>query len=278
MKKILLFLFCIISFSIKTNAAIKVTPTIIELDTKSARSNYVTSSFNVQGGENEIIRFKIYPEYFKITSKGTMDMLEKTPAQDSLINNIKFVPSEFTLQNGRTQKVRLTITDINKLPDGESRIVLFLEDVAAKEIILPSGRKDVTTKLLVKTRVGIPVYLDKGHVTKKGEIDLFKAEQQGEKLVCNMKILSDGNSKIRYSGKAQIIKGRTLIDEKPVNNNVVGAKNFLLTNEIIPMDKITEDGEYKVRLILNYKDENGKIKNLIKESMVTITKTGQTTM
>ena len=91
-----------------------------------------------------------------------------------------------------------------------------------------------------------------------------------------MKILSDGNSKIRYSGKAQIIKGRTLIDEKPINNNVVGAKNILLTNEILPMDKITEGGEYKIRLILNYKDENGKTKNLIKESTVNVIKTKQT--
>ena len=278
MKKFLLLLFCITFFSIKSEAAIKVTPTVIEMDTKGARSNYVTSSFNVQGAEDETIRFKIYPEYFKITSQGTMDMLEKTPAQDSLINNIKFVPSEFTLQNGRTQKVRLTVTDFDKLPDGESRLVLFLEDVAAREIVLPSGYRNVTTKLLVKTRVGIPVYLDKGNVTKKGEIDLFKAEQQGEKLVCNMKIISDGNSKIRYSGKAQIIKGRTLIDEKPINNNVVGAKNFLLTNEILPTDKITQDGEYKIRLILNYKDENGKIKNLIKESTVNVIKTKQTTI
>lgn len=278
MKKFLSILFCIIFFSVNADAAIKVTPTVIEMDTKNARSNYVTSSFNVQGGENETIRFKIYPEYFKITSKGTMDMLERTPAKDSLINNIKFVPSEFTLQNGRTQKVRLTVTDFDKLPDGESRLVLFLEDVAAKEVILPSGNRNVTTKLLVKTRVGIPVYLDKGHVTKKGEIDLFKTEQQGEKLVCNMKILSDGNSKIRYSGKAQIIKGRTLIDEKPISNNVVGAKNFLLTNEILPTDKITEDGEYKIRLILNYRDENGKIKNLIKESAVNVIKTQQPTI
>ena len=93
-----------------------------------------------------------------------------------------------------------------------------------------------------------------------------------------MKILSDGNSKIRYSGKTQVIKGRTLIDEKPLNNHVVGAKNFLLTNEILPMDKITDDGEYKVRLILNYKDENGKTKNLIKESTVNVIKTKQTTI
>ena len=138
--------------------------------------------FTAQGGEDETIRFKVYPEYFKITSKGAMDMLEKMPAEDSLINNIKFVPSEFTLQNGRIQKVRLTVSDFDKLPDGESRLVLFLEDVAAKEVILPYQNKDVTTKLLVKTRVGIPVYLDKGHVIKKGEIELFKAEQQGENL------------------------------------------------------------------------------------------------
>ena len=138
--------------------------------------------FTVQGGEDETIRFKVYPEYFKITSKGAMDMLEKMPAEDSLINNIKLVPSEFTLQNGRIQKVRLTVSDFDKLPDGESRLVLFLEDVAAKEVILPYQNKDVTTKLLVKTRVGIPVYLDKGHVIKKGEIELFKAEQQGENL------------------------------------------------------------------------------------------------
>lgn len=278
MKKFLLSLFCIIFFSLQAKSAIKVTPTVIEMDTKGARSNYITSSFSVQGAEDEIIRFKIYPEYFKITSQGTMDMLEKTQAEDSLINNIKFVPSEFTLQNGRTQKVRITVTDFDKLPDGESRLVLFLEDVAAKEVILPSGNKDVTTKLLVKTRVGIPVYLDKGHVTKRGEIELFKTEQQGEKLVCNMKILSQGNSKIRYSGKAQIIKGRTLIEEKTISNNVVGAKNFLLTNEILPTDKITQDGEYKVRLIINYKDENGKVKNIIKESTVNVTKTRHTTI
>ena len=75
MKKFLLLLFCITFFSIKSEAAIKVTPTVIEMDTKGARSNYVTSSFNVQGAEDETIRFKIYPEYFKITSQGTMDML-----------------------------------------------------------------------------------------------------------------------------------------------------------------------------------------------------------
>ena len=43
MKKILPLLFCIIFFSLQAQAAIKVTPTVIEMDTKGARSNYVTS-------------------------------------------------------------------------------------------------------------------------------------------------------------------------------------------------------------------------------------------
>lgn len=266
-----LFFITILSFSVlKASAEIKVTPTVIEMDTKNARSNYVTASFEVQGAKDEIIRFKVYPEYFKITPQGTMDMLEKTPAPDSLMNNIRFVPGEFTLANGRKQKVRITVTDFKKLPEGESRLVLFLEDVVAKEVMLPSGNKNVNTKLIVKTRVGIPVYLDKGHVSKKANIESIEAKQKGEKLVCDLKILSTGNSKVRYTGKAQIIKGRTLIDEYTIKNNVAGAKNVLVSTEEIPLDKIKQNGEYKLRMLITYKDENGKNKNLIKETLFTI--------
>ena len=266
MKKYLLIL-CLLIFSIlKTEAAIKVTPTIIEMDTKNAKSNYVTSSFNVQGGDNETIRFKIYPEYFTISPDGKMQMLGKTEAKDSLINNIKFVPSEFTLQNGRPQKVRLTITDFNKLPDGESRLVLFLEDVKPKEVILPNNYKNVSTKLLVKTRVGIPVYLDKGNITRKGDIQELNTEINENNLICTMKISSSGNSKIRYNGKAQIIKNKNLIDEFQIQKHVIGSNNFLMAQEKFPLNKIEENGEYKIRIILQYKDENQKNKNLIKES------------
>ena len=173
MKKFLvLLLLAFVILGQKANAALKVTPTLLELNANETRGNYLTSSFDVQGDANETIRFKIYPAYFKISPQGTMDIIEENTSEaDNLIKNVRFVPNEFTLQNGNKQKVRLTITDLKNLPDGESRMVLFLEDVAANELVLPSGMKDVSTKLIVKTRVGIPIYLDKGKFVKCAQIE-----------------------------------------------------------------------------------------------------------
>lgn len=272
MKKLFYFLFAIFCSGIFSFSygAIKITPTILELDTTGVKGNYLTTSFSVQGGENETIRFKVYPEYFKISETGTMDILEQTEAKDNLIKNARFVPNEFTLQNGNTQKVRLTIADVNSLPDGESRMVLFLEDVAAKELFLPSGNKNVQTKLIVKTRVGIPVYVDKGHFVKCASIEKFDIQQSEQDINLALKILSEGNSKVRYSGRAQIIRNKKLIGEYPIKNNVAGAKSFLITNQQIPLDDIKENGDYILRLIINYNDEKGRLKNIIKENKFTI--------
>lgn len=278
MKKIFYTVFLLIIsgiFSV-SNAAIKVTPTILELNTNNARSNYLTASFDIQGDKNETIRFKVYPEYFKISQTGTMDIYENTDEADSLIKNARFVPNEFTLQNGKSQKVRLTIANLNTLKDGESRMVLFLEDVAAKELFLPSGQKDVQTKLLIKTRVGIPVYVDKGRFVKCAKIDTLNVEKNKNEINAALKIISEGNSKVRYTGKAQIIKDKKLIAEYPIKSNVVGSNSFLFTSEDIPIENITESGEYTLRMILNYSDEKGKLKNLIKENKFTIENTPKT--
>lgn len=256
-----------------SDAAIKVTPTILELNTNNARTNYLTASFDIQGDKNETIRFKVYPEYFKISDTGTMDIYENSDETDCLIKNARFVPNEFTLQNGKSQKVRLTIADLKSLPDGESRMVLFLEDVAAKELFLPSGQRDVQTKLLIKTRVGIPVYVDKGHFVKCAKIDAFNIEKNENEIKAALKIISEGNSKVRYTGKAQIIKDKKLIGEYPVKSNVVGSNSILLTNEAIPLENITDEGEYTLRMILNYSDEKGKLKSIIKENKFTIEST-----
>lgn len=275
MKKAAYALFIILitgNFTI-SHAAIKVTPTILELNTNNVRNNYLTTSFDVQGNKNETIRFKVYSEYFKISQTGTMDIYENLDEEDSLIKNVRYVPNEFTLQKGKPQKVRLTITNLKGLPDGESRMVLFLEDVAAKELFLPSGQRDVQTKLLIKTRVGIPVYVDKGHFVKCAKIDTLNIEKNKNEIKAALKIISEGNSKVRYSGKAQIIKDKKLIKEYPIKSNVIGSNSILYTNEEIPIENITESGEYTIRLILNYSDEKGKLKNLIKENKFTIENT-----
>lgn len=275
MKKICLTLFTFLMTFLSANAAIKVTPTILELNANDARGDYLTASIDIQGGSNELIRFKIYPEYFKISQQGTMDIIENSQEADYLIKNVRFVPNEFTLENGRTQKVRLTVSDLKSMPDGESRMVLFLEDVDAKEVYLPSGKKDVSTKLVVKTRVGIPVYVDKGRFIKCAQIEKFDIEKKNNEIKTALKLVSSGNSKVRYTGKAQIIKDKKLIGEYPVKSSVVSANNVLFTNDTIPLNDINEDGSYTLRLILQYTDEKGKLKNIIKENQFIIDGTTQ---
>ena len=272
MNKILvLLLLILVLFLQKADAALKVTPTLLELNANDTRGNYLTASFDVQGDDNETIRFKIYPSYFKISPQGTMDIIEENSSEkDNLMKNVRFVPNEFTLQNGNKQKVRLTITDLNNLPDGESRMVLFLEDVAAKELMLPSGMKDVTTKLIVKTRVGIPIYLDKGKFVKCAQIENIDLKKQNKELHLDLKLASSGNSKVRYSGKAQIIKDKELIGEYKIKNHVIGSNNTLITQDVIPLNEIKENGNYILRLIIQYTDEKGRLKSLVKENQFLI--------
>ena len=77
MKKLFYFLFAIFCSGIFSFSygEIKITPKIIELDTTGVKGNYLTTSFSVQGGENETIRFKVYPEYFKISETGNMNII-----------------------------------------------------------------------------------------------------------------------------------------------------------------------------------------------------------
>lgn len=276
MKKFCLTLFVFLLTVLTSHAAIKVTPTILELNANDAHGDYLTASIDIQGGADELIRFKIYPEYFKISQHGTMDIIENSQEADYLIKNVRFVPNEFTLQNGRTQKVRLTVSNLKSMPDGESRMVLFLEDVDAKEVYLPSGKKDVSTKLVVKTRVGVPVYVDKGRFVKCAQIEKFDIEKQNNEIKTALKLVSTGNSKVRYTGKAQIIKDKKLVGEYPIKNSVISANNVLFVNDTIPLDDIRESGNYTIRLILQYTDEKGKLKNIIKENQFTIDNLGTT--
>lgn len=267
MKKLLTLLAAIFLSTNLAQCAIKVTPVMIELDARNAKNNYMTASFSVQGDKDETIRFKVYPEFFEITNDGKMDVKENSAAPNSLVSRTRFVPNEFTVINGQPQKVRLTITDVKSLPDGESRMVLFLEDVQAKELMLPNSYKNVTTKLVVKTRVGVPVYLDKGRVSKKAEFQGLKVEKIKDELNYQVKLASLGNSKVRCSGKGQIIKGKVLISEFPLDSMVIRGGGSFEGSKLLSTDDVQEVGDYTLRVIINYKDENGRNKSLVKETL-----------
>ena len=105
---------------------------------------------------------------------------------------------------------------------------------------------------------------------KKADIETFEVVKQKDGYYTKTKIVSLGNSKVRYYGKVQIINGKKLVDEYLLDAKVVGDNNFYVAQQKINTEKIKEAGEYTVRVILSYTDENGSRKNVKKDAILEI--------
>ena len=163
--------------------------------------------------------------------------------------------------------MRVNIANIKDLPDGESRAVIFIEDVNVKEVSIPMD-SGIGAQLVLKTRIGVPVYVDKGNYVKKANVEEYKILKEKDGYYMQMKVVSVGNSKVRYSGKIQIIKGKKLIQEQPIKSKVVGDNNFYIAKQKIDISKIEEAGDYTVRMIFAYFDEKGNRKNIKKDAIL----------
>ena len=53
----------------------------------------------------------------------------------------------------------------------------------------------IGAQLILKTRVAVPVYVDKGNFTKKAEVESFEIVKMPDGLYTKAKILSTGNSR-----------------------------------------------------------------------------------
>lgn len=269
MKKILGLLIALM-ITTQAYASIAVAPNKIEINANKVKNNYVTTAVEVRGDAKVPIRFKAYAGYFTINEKSEMVQIEKSDDKYNIAKKLRFVPSEFVVQPGKTQKLRVNIAGLNSLPDGESRAVLYLEDVNPKEFALDTGTAGIGAQLIVKTRIGIPVYVHKGKFTKHAEIEYLKAVKDKGGLYTEIKINSTGDSKIAYRGKAQIVKDKKLVYEYELAKKVVGGNNYYIAKDRVPVDKIKEKGEYTLRVILNYTDEKDKRQNIKQEIPISI--------
>lgn len=268
MKKIL-GLITALMIMVQAHASLGIAPTKIEINANKLKTNYVTTSIEVKGDSKVPMRFRVYPGYFKITSKSEMDMQAKSDEHD-ISKKIRFVPSEFNVQPGKSQKVRINIAGLNSLPDGENRSVLYIEDVNSKEFNLDSGMQGIGAQLIVKTRVGVPVYVDKGKVVKKGDIESLNIIKGKDGQYTEMKIVSTGNSKIRCQAKVMIFKDKKILQEYSLPEFVVGDNNYYVSKAKVQQDNIKEKGEYTLRAVVSYTDENGKRQNIKQETQINI--------
>ena len=270
MKKKALGLLIAIMMAIPAYASITVSPTRIEINANKIKSNYATTAIEIRGAQDKPIRYRAYTDYFEVDENAKMKIPENKNTPHNISQKIRFVPSEFTVPPGRSQKVRVNVANVRSLPDGESRAVIYLEDIEPKEMNIPN-EMGINAKLIIKTRVAVPVYVDKGNYTKKADVETFEVVKQNNASYAKIKVVSTGNSRIRYEGKMQIIDGRKLIDEFSINGSVVGDNNHLTTLHKIKTDKITKAGEYTLRLVLSYVDEKDSKKNIKKDTILQIT-------
>lgn len=252
-------------------ASVAVSPTRVEINANKLKSNYVTTAIEVKGDSQVPMRFKVYPGYFTIDDKGEVVMIDRTTNDPhDLSKKVRFVPSEFTVAQGKNQKVRINIANLNQLPDGESRAMLYIEDVNPKEMNLPTGRAGIGAQLVVKTRIGVPVYVDKGKVSKSGEIESFNITKEKDGYYVTFKILDKGNGKIRTTANLQVLQGKKLVEEIALGGKVVGNNNHCVIKQKLNMNKVKDSGEYTARLVVSYFDENGKKIYLKKETNINI--------
>ncbi len=269
MKKLLALFISLFVIKASAFASITVSPTKIEIDANKVRNNYATCAVEVKGDAEKPMRFRVYAGYFEISENSTMELKPSKGNEHDISKKIRFVPSEFTVPAGKSQKLRVNIANIKNLPEGESRAVVFIEDVNVKEIMVPNNM-GIGAQLVLKTRVGVPIYVDKGKYIKKADIDSLEIIKEKDGYYTKMKIVSLGNSKVRYYGRIQIVNGKKLVSEYPIEGKAVGENNFYIAKQKIDTSKIKEAGDYTVRVIFSYTDENGNRKNIKKDAILQI--------
>lgn len=269
MKKKILGLLIALGLSIPAYASITVSPTRIEIDANKIKNNYTTTAIEVKGENDRAVRYRAYTGYFKVKNN-ELDIINNSNGDPyDISKKVRFVPSEFTVPPGKSQKVRVNIAGINTLQEGESRAIIFLEDIEAKEVNLPNPG-GIGAQLVLKTRVGIPVYVDKGKFTKKGEIEAVEFVKEKNSLYTKVKVNSIGTNKIRCNGKVQVIQNKKLIDEYSLNGFVIQGGGCYVAKDKFKSTKIKDAGDYTVRVILSYADENGSKKNIKKDAILQI--------
>ncbi len=268
-KKILGFLIAM-AISIPAYASITVSPTRIEINANKIKNNYVTSAIEIKGAPNVPMRFKAYTGYFTISDTAEMIIDDNSKDIYNMSSKVRFVPSEFTIPPGKAQKMRVNIANLKSLPDGESRAIIYIEDVNAKEYNVPNSA-GIGAQLILKTRVAVPVYVDKGNFTRKADVESFEIVKGKDGLYTKMKVVSTGNSRVRYSGVVQIIEGKKLVGEYSLDPGVVGGEKTTTFLQKIDTDKIKKAGDYTLRLVFSYKDEKDNRKNIKKDAILKIT-------
>ncbi len=152
-------------------AQINVSPMIIETQENRGQSQGV---INIINNGNEPFRARIYTQPFTYERDTGFKTVESIP--NDLSPYLQFSPREVDIKPGESRRIRLLSRLAPNLPDGEYRTVVFTEEL--KE--LPPGGKN--NQILIKTRIGVTMYVRKGNLSPKLEVVSASLEQKNSQV------------------------------------------------------------------------------------------------
>jgi hypothetical protein len=245
-------------------ASVKISPEKFDITVKPGKK-FINGSFTIEISGQESVRYRVYSDYFEISDKGTIVNDIKSFPKNSIVDKIRFNPKEITVAPNIPQKIRFTIINLEQLPDGESRGVIFLEDTKTKVQTFLDKTNNVAANINLVTRIAVPIYVDNGKFLKSMEIQDFSVKQDSKDSIYQLSLKSLGNSKVRVCGKIQVIKDKKLVDEINIENRPVQGGAVGLISGKIPTENLQKNTDYILRANLTYLDENSKEKHVIKE-------------
>lgn len=262
MKRIFFALFCVLFLLTPANASMTVSPTKFKFDVKK-NQKYITGSIDLSSDNtSKAVRFKTYSGYFELSELGYLIFNFKPSDKKKSVSDFLINPKELTLSPNSKQTIRFTIPDVDKLPDGESRVIAFIEDIKTKEDILPSPGQGISASVTIRQRIGIPIYIDKGQVIKTGQIDsltLNKAKQY------ELAISSKGNSSIRVTGVVQLFSNNKLVKESKFYDLPILSGSRRIITDKMDISLLEQKNNLKLKTKLYYKNANNKKIILTKE-------------
>lgn len=236
------------------NANMMVSPIRFQFDTKN-NQKYITGSIDLYSNNEEDARFIVYPGYFEISKEGMIDVDFPSQHIKRDVKTILINPKELTLSPQQKQTIRFTIPNIDKLPDGESRAVVFIEDKKTKNESLPSPQKGINATLILKQRLAIPIYINHGKIVRSGTIETLNLNSQKQS---ELTIAAKGNSTIRVNGVVQLIQDKKVIKESKILDVPILANSSRIIVSDIKFDSSELKDNAKLKTKIYYLNAQNK--------------------
>lgn len=172
MKLFFIFLLSLFVFPFQATAQVQVFPTYMTLSDEK-----ISAHLNLRNSTTEPQTYKIEYAYFKMLKNGSF-VKEKLP-DDGVSEIIKFSPKKVRLLPGAKQVVRVMLTDLSTLSDGEKYLHLrFVPDTDEEDDAKKEKSKERTSfKLQAKIAVAVPIIVRKGKGNFAGTVSQIKADK-----------------------------------------------------------------------------------------------------